>query len=138
MGWGRSRAILKPGAGTRIASMTVRRRNIGVLTQIFTRTAGKRSILGDIAFVLFVVAQVCDGMFTYAGIALFGRDVEANPIVSWYIAMFGTAAALIGVKLIALICGTILHLTAMHRVIAVLVVVYAVGALWPWTLIFWR
>ena len=77
-------------------------------------------------------------MFTYAGIASFGRDVEANPIVSWYIGMYGAVAALIGVKLLALACGVILHLTAMHRVIAVLVVVYAVGALWPWTLVFWR
>jgi hypothetical protein len=96
-----------------------------------------RSRLGDIAFVSFALVQMCDGVFTYVGIALFGHGVEANPLIAWSVEAYGAANALIAAKLIAVGCGAILHLTAMHRTVGLLAGVYAVGALWPWATILW-
>jgi uncharacterized protein DUF5658 len=92
---------------------------------------------GDVAFVVFALVQVFDGVFTYVGIVSFGRGVEANPIIAWYINGYGAANALIGAKLIALGCGAILHVTAMHRIVGLLAAIYAIAAIWPWTLMLW-
>jgi hypothetical protein len=92
---------------------------------------------GDVAFVLFVLMQLLDGIFTYVGIAAFGPGIEANPLLAWYVAVYGATTALVGAKLMALGCGAILYATAMHRTMGALVVVYVVGALAPWVRILW-
>ena len=97
-----------------------------------SRTDRSNTILGDIAFVFFAIAQLLDGFFTYLGVLRFGPAIEANPLIAWYVAMYGAAAALIGAKLVALGCGAVLHLATMHRTIAALTALYAVAALWPW------
>lgn len=102
-----------------------------------TRLTSTGRAVGDVAFVVFAVAQALDGMFTYVGIVSFGHGIEANPIIAWYVAAYGAETAVIGAKVVALGCGAILHFTAMHRTVAVLALVYAVAAIWPWTLILW-
>lgn len=92
----------------------------------------QRSRFGDATLLVFLVAQVCDGAFTYVGVQAFGTGIEANPIVAWYIAGFGVGAALIVVKGLALACAALLHLCACHRTLAVLSAVYGVAAVMPW------
>ena len=90
------------------------------------------------AFVLFTLSQVCDGVFTYHGIRAFGAWIEANPLVGWYVASFGTGPAIVGAKIFAVVCGAALHVSASYRTVAVLTLVYAVCAIWPWAMVFWR
>src|SRR5262250_1060284 len=70
----------------------------------------KRSLFGDIVLLAFLAAQFCDGAFTYLGVHHFGLDIEANPIVGWYIAALGIGYALIATKAVAVACAAVLHM----------------------------
>src|SRR5215210_4019768 len=82
------------------------------------------STFGDVILLLFLLAQLLDGVLTYVGIATFGEAIEGNPLLAWYIAMFGPGVALIGAKAVAVTCGAMLHFCARHRTIGVLTLVY--------------
>jgi hypothetical protein len=92
----------------------------------------RRSLFGDVVLLAFLAAQVCDGAFTYFGVHHFGLDVEANPIVGWYIAMLGIGYALLATKGLAVACAAVLHLFARHRVLVVLTIFYLTMAIRPW------
>jgi len=96
----------------------------------------RRSYFGDSVFVLFVFAQIADGILTYAGLRVFGHSIEANPILSWYIAVLGAGMALVIAKALAVGCASTLHLTARHRTVGILTVVYLAAAVWPWVTLF--
>ena len=91
--------------------------------------------LGNLVWLAFVLAQVADGSLTYVGIKTFGASIEANPLLSWYIAAGGATLTIVGAKVFAVACGAILHLRAMHSAIAVLTVVYFIASVWPWTVV---
>jgi hypothetical protein len=93
----------------------------------------RRSWCADAAFVAFFVAQTSDGVFTYLGISVLGVRIEANPLIAWYVSTFGLGLALVTVKLFAITCGAVLHLTARHRTLAALTLLYIAVAVWPWT-----
>lgn len=95
-----------------------------------------RSYFGDSVFVVFLLAQLADGALTYFGVHVFGRSIEANPILSWYIAALGVGGALLGAKMLAVGCATALHLKCRHRTVGVLTVFYLGVAVWPWATIF--
>lgn len=95
-------------------------------------------MFGVCILLVFLVAQLLDGVFTYVGISRFGEAIEANPLLSWYIATFGAGVAVVGAKALAVACAAALHLCDRHRTVAVLTLVYLVAAVWPWTLIIWR
>jgi hypothetical protein len=92
-----------------------------------------RSRFGDGVLLVFILAQVADGLFTYVGIKTFGAAIEGNPLVAWYVATFGAGIAIIGAKGLAVACGAALHLRAMHRTIGVLTIMYLSAAVWPWS-----
>jgi hypothetical protein len=83
-------------------------------------------------WVAFVLVQALDGVLTYVGLLTFGAWVEANPLVAWYTDTFGPGMGLLGAKLFAVACGTILYATARYAAVAVLTVVYVVFAIVPW------
>ena len=95
-----------------------------------------RSYFGDAVLLILLIAQLADGALTYVGVHVFGLEIEANPIVSWYIAMFGVGVALIAAKLLAATCAMTLHLKARHRTVGVLTVLYLGAAVWPWATLF--
>ena len=64
-----------------------------------------RTRFGDTVLLVFAVAQVCDGVFTYVGVRTFGESIEANPVVAWYIAGLGAGTALIAAKGLAFSCA---------------------------------
>jgi len=92
--------------------------------------AGSR--FGDIILVAFLAAQVLDGALTYVGIKT-GVAAEFNPLLAWYMAVFGVGPALTGAKLFAGGCGIALHVGNLHYVIAGLTLFYAFNAILPWT-----
>ena len=95
------------------------------------------SRLGDAAWIAFVVAQFADLVLTYVGVSTFGPAIEANPVMAWCMAGLGVGLALVGAKLVALGCGTLLHIQGMHRSIVLLTTFYAGAAVWRWVALLW-
>jgi hypothetical protein len=91
------------------------------------------SKFGDLVILVFFGLQVLDGAFTYVGVQIFGRGIEANPILFWMMSHLGDAPALAAAKGVALGFGAFLHLVAVHRVVALLAGLYVVAAVGPWT-----
>lgn len=92
---------------------------------------------GHIVFVLFLATQVFDGFLTYQGITRYGALAEANPILAWYVLVFGAGSAIVVAKSIAAACGVTLYLHAMHRTVGVLTLLYVTAAVLPWILVLW-
>jgi len=88
---------------------------------------------GNVIILAFITCQVLDGAFTYVGVQAFGRAIEANPLISWLMGVLGDGPALAASKSVAVALGAFLHLVAVHRIVAVLVVLYLAAAVGPWT-----
>ena len=97
---------------------------------------GKDS-LAEAIWIAFVVVQALDGAMTFIGIDRFGVQIEANPLLAWYVSALGPAMALCAAKLFAVACGAALYLTAQHKTIAVLALTYLLAAVGPWIHLFW-
>jgi hypothetical protein len=104
-------------------------------TQLWHCDARSRSVFGDLVLVAFLLSQVLDGALTYVGITVFGPEMEGNPLLGWLMLTLGEGPALAGAKVVAGICGIVLHLIAVHRVVAILTAVYVAAAILPWTII---
>jgi len=107
---------------------------IGPLTFIPPAVAHPRSLFGDIVVVLFLIAQLLDGVFSYLGIAAFGVS-EGNPLIAHYIHHVGLGASLTAAKIVAAVCAMTLHLLGFHRVLAFLTLMYLSLAILPWTVV---
>ena len=81
---------------------------------------------------LFTGVQVLDALLTWTGIARFGAGAEANPILSFYIALVGPGATLGVAKSVALCGGCMLYVRSHYVVLALLTLVYIFGAVMPW------
>ena len=93
------------------------------------------SYFGDLALAAFLVVQALDGFYTYVGVSTYGLDVEANPIVSAFMAYFGEAGGLVGAKAVASMLGICLYFCQVHAVVALLTGFYLTAAIAPWTLL---
>ena len=91
---------------------------------------------GELAILAFFLAQALDAAFTYWGVALHGRGIEANPILASLMWSIGEGPALASAKLTAAGCGMILHLTQVHKIVAALTLFYVCAALLPWMYVF--
>ena len=94
---------------------------------------GARSArFGNIVVVAFLIAQVCDGVLTYIGVTTYGPRIEGNPLLAWLMGALGQAAGLATAKAAAGAFGIVLHLIAVHRLVAALAAFYLVAAIAPW------
>ena len=100
-----------------------------------SRSYSSRSIFGDVALVAFLVAQALDGVLTYVGVQVYGLHMEGNPVIGWLMAVIGHGPALALAKLTAGGFGVALHLSAVHRAVALLAVFYLAIAVLPWVAI---
>ena len=82
--------------------------------------------------VVFIVLQAADGLLTYAAVERFGTVAEGNPLLATWIALAGSATALIGAKAMACVCGAVLYVTGVHHVLAGLSLLYLFAAVVPW------
>ncbi len=82
--------------------------------------------------VAFLIAQACDGIFTYIGVATYGPHAEGNPLLVWLMAVLGSGAGVAAAKAAAGAFGIALHLVSVHRVVAALAVFYVAVAIVPW------
>jgi hypothetical protein len=83
-------------------------------------------------FGVFVTAQVLDGVLSYHGVNLLGVDAEANTLIATSIQAIGAPRALVSAKLLACVCGYILHRTGCHRALAIAAGLYLGVAVVPW------
>jgi uncharacterized membrane protein len=100
-----------------------------------SRGGTPRDRFGDVALVLFLLAQVFDGVLTYVGVSTYGLRMEGNPFVGWLMSSMGEAAGLAAAKLAAGFFGVALHLSAVHKTVALLAVFYVAVAVVPWVAI---
>jgi hypothetical protein len=100
---------------------------------LISRTAVPRSVFGDAVILAFLVAQALDGVLTYIGVSHLGVDVEANPLIATLITTIGAGPGLALAKALASFCGILLHLVAVHRLVAALTGLYFGVAIVPWT-----
>jgi uncharacterized membrane protein len=102
-------------------------------------TGSNPSLFGDLAVVGFLLAQACDGVFTYVGVATIGPGIEGNPLLATLIGAMGGGATLVAAKVAAGLLGILLHLTGVHRVVAALTCLYFAAAVVPWaTVLFFQ
>jgi hypothetical protein len=94
--------------------------------------ARRRLTRGELAILVFFVVQALDAALTYWGIARFGRSIEANPLLAHLMEAVGEGPALLSAKVVAACFGIVLHLTQVHRVVAVLTLFYLCVAIVPW------
>jgi hypothetical protein len=92
--------------------------------------------MSRLVLLLFLTAQACDGIFTYAAVHTYGLAAEGNLLLATWMALVGPTPALIGAKVLAMGCGVLLYIRGIHRTLALLTAVYAVGAVGPWMLVF--
>jgi hypothetical protein len=86
-------------------------------------------------FLLFLVAQACDGIFTYVAVTTHGVSAEGNVLLGTWMGLIGPLPTLIVAKLIAAAGGFLLYFYGIHRVLAALTLVYAAAAIGPWLMI---
>jgi hypothetical protein len=94
-------------------------------------------LFAEFIWVAFVAAQAADGAFTYAGMHIFGVEIEANPIIAFYAWNYGPGAAILGAKAVAIVSALVLYTCGRHRTLGVLTIWYLLIAIWPWTLVLW-
>jgi hypothetical protein len=87
---------------------------------------------GNFVIILFLVAQLLDGIFTYLGVAAFGLS-EGNPIIAYYIQHHGVGPSVTMAKVLAVVCSMVLHLLGLHRTLGLLTLMYLSLAVLPWT-----
>ena len=87
----------------------------------------------QILWLAFVTVQALDGAMSYVG-RVAAWPWTSKPILSsaWYLAAFGPAVGFTAAKLFAVTCGAVLYMTARHRWVAFLTLVYLVFAVGPW------
>jgi hypothetical protein len=108
---------------------------IGSVLPTAWKPTATRSLFGDLAVVLFLLAQCFDGVFTYVGVTSFGVAIEANPIIAALMTTFGHGPAVTGAKVVAAALGICLHLREVHGAVALLTGFYVAVAILPWTAI---
>jgi hypothetical protein len=97
---------------------------------VFGEIAPSRIIL-----LLFLAAQVFDGIFTYFVVEAHGVAAEGNVLLGTWMGLVGPLPTLIGAKIIAASGGLLLYCYALHRILAGLTLVYAGAAIGPWIII---
>jgi hypothetical protein len=88
-----------------------------------------------IVLVIFIAAQIADGLLTYWGVTTLGIHVEGNGLLAAGMHAIGPFPALLSAKLVACVCGYVLYRTASHRPLAVMAGLYIGVAIAPWLLV---
>ena len=104
------------------------------MVQVGTQTGNGR-LFGDLAVVVFLLAQVSDGVLTYIGVSTYGVAIEGNPLITWLMESMGEGPGLAAAKVAAGLFGMALHIAGVHKAVATLAGFYVVVAIGPWVTI---
>jgi hypothetical protein len=89
-----------------------------------------------LVLMLFLVAQMYDGLFTYVAVTAYGLEAEANFILGTWMGLVGALPTLLVAKTVAVAGGVLLYAKGVHRTLAALTAYYAVAAIGPWIAIY--
>jgi hypothetical protein len=92
--------------------------------------------LSRLVLLLFLVAQVADGLFTYVAVSALGPGVERNFILAIWMVLVGPAPTLLVAKGLAVAGGILVYRHGFHGVLAGLTALYAIAAVGPWVHIY--
>lgn len=112
-------------------------RNPTVLLQVGTVSLSwKAALLGT----ALVVLQIADGILTFAGVSIWGSDMEGNAFLRQLVATYGAAKALFFVKTAAIASVIFITFRAHRRrwirpLILLIVALYLILAVAPWIII---
>jgi hypothetical protein len=95
-------------------------------------------VFSRVMLLLFLTAQGFDGLFTYTAVQVYGMHAEGNFLIATWMALVGPTLALFGAKTVAAACGVLLYARGMHRTLTLLTLLYVIGAIGPWMLVFVR
>jgi len=115
-------------------------RNPTVLLQVGrVSLSWKAVVLGT----TLLLMQVLDGILTFAGVSVFGADMEGNALLRDLVSTFGAVKALFFVKAITALFAIFLTLRAHRRrwirpIIVALVGIYLILAIVPWVVVLSR
>jgi uncharacterized protein DUF5658 len=105
---------------------------------VVRRSAIRPSLFGNVVVIAFLVVQALDGVLTYVGVSTYGLRMEGNPLLAWLMTSVGQGVALAAAKGAAGAFGIALHLSSVHRIVAVLAAFYVIVAILPWLgILFW-
>ena len=88
--------------------------------------------LSRLVLLLFLTAQLADGLFTYAAVSIFGPTAESNLILAVWMTLVGPAPTLLVAKGVAAGAGVLVYQRGLHGVLATLTLFYALVAVAPW------
>jgi hypothetical protein len=89
-----------------------------------------------VVLALFLLTQACDGAFTYTAVRAYGIAAEGNMVLATWMALVGPFPTLFVAKLVAAGGGVLLYSRGIHRTLALLTLLYLVGAIGPWLMVF--
>lgn len=92
--------------------------------------------LSRLTLLLFVAAQVCDGVFTYVAVSAVGSVAEGNLFLAAWMDLAGPAATLVAAKLLAAAAGIFVYYRGLHGLLAGLTAFYAAAAVGPWVFVY--
>lgn len=92
--------------------------------------------MSRLVLLLFLVAQVCDGVFTYVAVQAVGTSAEGNWLLSTWMLLVGPAPTLLVAKTIAAGAGVLVYYRGLHRILAGLTLYYATVAVGPWLFVY--
>jgi hypothetical protein len=85
---------------------------------------------------LFLVAQIFDGLLTYTAVAVLGVVEEGNVLLAAAMQVAGAGPVLVGAKSLAAVCGVLLYTRGLYATLGVLTGVYMLAAITPWLYVF--
>jgi hypothetical protein len=85
---------------------------------------------------LFLLAQVVDGLLTYTAVAVLGVVGEGNLLLASAMHVAGAGPALVGAKTLAAACGLLLYSRGFYGVLGALTGLYMLLAITPWLVVF--
>jgi len=88
--------------------------------------------LSRLVLLLFLVAQLWDGIFTWVAVDAHGVSAEGNVVLATWMVLVGPATTLVAAKLLAAAGGILLYVRGVHGVLAGLTALYAIGGIGPW------
>jgi hypothetical protein len=92
--------------------------------------------LTRLMLLVFLVAQVCDGVFTYVAVSAVGISAEGNALLAAWMHEIGPAPTLLLAKLIAISAGVLVYMRGLHSVLVGLTVFYLAAAIGPWMFVY--
>jgi hypothetical protein len=85
---------------------------------------------------VFLLAQVFDGLLTYAAVAWLGVVGEGNLLLASAMKVAGPGPALFAAKMVASACGLLLYVRGFYAILGVLTCLYFLAAITPWLMVF--